>query len=354
MAWQDRHYYRDRGNSPTNPLMWLFAGSVPLFTVFGIRVRMHASMLLLIVLGLATSGMQGGLGVSNAMIGSLVLFTIVLLHEFGHCFAARWVGGEANDILMWPLGGLAYCDAPRRPWPQFVTAAGGPMVNVMICLLAIGLLRVINWRQPIQFNPLTGQIEGENWFLVIVYLRWINAISLALLLFNLLPLFPLDGGRLLQSVLWRWLQYYRATLITCVVGMVGSVLMAMYGITMFGSWYGMILIVIGINCFMTCYQLRLQLKAAGPWEFQDDSTDYSAAMWQPEERRRKSRKLSRRKVRRLRRQAQRDEAEQARIDAILSKVSSNGMHSLTWRERRALRKATERQRRREVEVSREL
>src|SRR5579862_47844 len=126
MAWQDRHYYRDRGNSPTNPLMWLFAGSVPLFTVFGIRVRMHASMLLLIVLGLATSGMQGGLGVSNAMIGSLVLFTIVLLHEFGHCFAARWVGGEANDILMWPLGGLAYCDAPRRPWPQFVTAAGGP------------------------------------------------------------------------------------------------------------------------------------------------------------------------------------------------------------------------------------
>src|SRR5215469_2963925 len=107
MGWQDRHYYRDQGSS-SNPLMWLLSGSVPLFTAFGIRVRMHASMLLLIIIGLATSEMSGGMGITNAMTFSLVLFSVVLLHEFGHCFAARWVGGEAHDILMWPLGGLAY------------------------------------------------------------------------------------------------------------------------------------------------------------------------------------------------------------------------------------------------------
>lgn len=352
MGWEDRHYYRDRG-SPSNPLLWLLSGSMPLFTVFGIRVRMHASMLLLIVIGLATAGLPGGMGVVNALTFSVVLFGIVLLHEFGHCFAARWVGGQANEILMWPLGGLAYADAPNRPWPQFVTAAGGPLVNVIICLMTAGLAWTIAPRHPhIQFNPLTREFDIPTLLTVSFYLWWIYTISWGLLLFNLLPIFPLDGGRLLQTLLWFKLGYYRATLIACFVGMIGSVLMVMYGITSFGSWYGLVLIFIGVSCFMYCYQLRAQLKAAGPWEFQDEGVDYSASMWKPDEPR-KSRRLSRRAVRRLRRQQQEEEAEQARIDAILAKVSAHGMHSLSFFEKRALRKATERQRRREVELTRQ-
>jgi hypothetical protein len=97
--------------------------------------------------------------------------------------------------------------------------------------------------------------------------------------------------------------------------------------------------------------MRAQLKAAGPWEFEDDGIDYSAATWQPEVPTRKHKKLSRRAKRRLRKQAEREENEQSRIDAILAKVSAKGMHSLTWGERRALRKATERQRRQGIEVS---
>ena len=352
MGWQDRHYYRDKGSS-SNPLLWLFSGSVPLFTAFGIRVRMHASMLLLIILGLATAGMQGGMGIGNAMTFSLVLFSIVLVHEFGHCFAARAVGGEAHDILMWPLGGLAYADAPNRPWPQFVTAAGGPLVNVAICLICAIVLAAMNWHHPdIPINPLSKSFILPDG-LVAYYLWFTFVISWGLLLFNLVPIFPMDGGRLLQTLLWFKLGYFKATLIACVVGMVGSVLMAMYGLTAFGSWYGLVLVLIGANCFLICYQLRAQTKAAGPWEFQDDGIDYSASLWQPEEAGRKSRKLSRRAVRRLRKQAQNDETEQARIDEILAKVSAHGMHSLTWLEKRALRKATERQRRREVELSRE-
>jgi hypothetical protein len=101
--------------------------------------------------------------------------------------------------------------------------------------------------------------------------------------------------------------------------------------------------------------LRAQLKAAGPWDFQDeDGTDYSASLWTPEQDKpRRVKKLSRRAVRKLRRQQQAEEAEQAQIDAILAKVSAHGMQSLTWSEKRALRKATERQRRREVELSRD-
>lgn len=356
MAWQDRPYYRDQGRSSGNPLAWIFAGSVPLFTAFGVRVRMHASMLLLIVAALAMSGLDGPAAVQNTMAACVVLFVIVLLHEFGHCFAARWVGGEANEILMWPLGGLAFADAPRRPWPQLVTAAGGPLVNVAICLLIWGVSWLISFHHVhLIVNPLTRDVElptmGRIHLYVWMYMWWIFAISWGLLLFNLLPIFPLDGGRILQALLWFKLRYYRASIITAVVGMVGSVLMVMYGITMFRSWYGMLLMCIGVSCFMTCMQMRAQLKAAGPWEFEDDGIDYSASLWHPDDHPKKHKKLSRRAVRRLRRQAQQEEQEQAQIDAILSKVSANGMHSLTWLERRALRKATERQRRREIEVS---
>jgi hypothetical protein len=140
-------------------------------------------------------------------------------------------------------------------------------------------------------------------------------------------------------------------MITCIVGMIGSVLMAMLGITNLGSWFGLMLIFIGASCFMTCFQLRAQLKAAGPWEFEDDGIDYSASLWQPETQSKKHRKLSTRAKRKLRKLANREEQEQLLIDAILAKVSAKGMHSLTWHERRALRRATERQRRQEIEVS---
>src|SRR5579864_8907425 len=100
MGWQDRPYYRDRQPSSGNPLMWLLTGSVPLFTVFGVRVRMHAMMLALIILMLLLSPTSWGLGVQHTITLVSVLFAIVLLHEFGHCFAARSVGGEANDILL--------------------------------------------------------------------------------------------------------------------------------------------------------------------------------------------------------------------------------------------------------------
>ena len=334
--------------------MWIFTGSVPLFTAFGIRVRMHASLLLLIVMSLATAGMRGGLGIANAMTGSVLLFTIVLLHEFGHCFAARRVGGDAHDILMWPLGGLAYADAPNRAWPQFVTAAGGPAVNVVICLFTGAALALLNWQEASNFDiplNLLRILHPPYASFLGFYIWWTFTISWALLLFNLVPIFPMDGGRLLQTLLWFKLGYYRASLIASVVGMVGAALMVMYGITQFGSWFGLLLIFIGASCFLTCYQLRAQLKAAGPWEFQDEGVDYSASMWQPERPKRK--RLSARTIRRLRRQAEEEKLEQERIDAILAKVSAHGMQSLTWTEKRALRKATERQRQREVELSRD-
>ena len=154
MAWQDRHYYRDQSGGTGSGLWWFLYGSVPLFTAFGIRVRAHASMVLLIGLTMLFSATEGGMGVWNAMTFSTILFGIILLHEFGHCFAARSVGGEANDIMMWPLGGLAFADAPKRAWPQFWTAAGGPLVNVALCVISSIGLRLLVRGQSVPWNPL--------------------------------------------------------------------------------------------------------------------------------------------------------------------------------------------------------
>src|SRR5580658_4826229 len=141
MGWEDRSYYRDRSGATGSRLLWLLNGSVPLFTFAGIRVRAHASLILLIALELAI-GQLGAPAYTLALrVASMgMLFLVLLLHEFGHCFAARWMGGSADDILLWPLGGLASADPPHRAWPTFVTVAGGPLVNVLICAVTGGLL----------------------------------------------------------------------------------------------------------------------------------------------------------------------------------------------------------------------
>jgi len=355
MGWEDRPYYRDRPPSDGNPLMWLLTGSVPLFTAFGIRVRAHASLLVFIVLVLLL-GWGRGSSVQERVQSMTVLFGVILLHEFGHCFAARWTGGSADEVLLTPLGGLAMTMARRKPWPMFVTVAGGPLVNVIICLVCgIGIYLI--WG-IFPFGPwVWGEIRdgSPGWFQLSNYLFLIYAISYALLVFNLLPVFPMDGGQMLQAVLWKPLGYYRSMLITVNIGLVGSVLMAMVALAGFRGLAGGLLLFIAINCFITCLQYRQLLRAEGPWGFQEeDSVDYGASLYgsaTATHTRRQSR-FSRWSAARAKRRAREEQAEQAQIDHILAKVSAHGMHSLTWREKRELHKATERQRKRDLETGR--
>src|SRR5262249_10605656 len=93
----------------------------------------------------------------DACVFMLLLFFAVLLHEFGHCFAARGVGGEATDVLLWPLGGLANVEVPHRAGPPFLVAAAGPATNVLLALLCVLALLCLgeNSVQP-AWNPLPG------------------------------------------------------------------------------------------------------------------------------------------------------------------------------------------------------
>jgi stage IV sporulation protein FB len=352
LGWEDRPYYRDRPAGGGNPLMWLLTGSVPLFTAFGIRVRAHASLLVIGVLVLLL-GWGPGSTFEHRITSITMLFGIVLLHEFGHCFAARWTGGTAEEILMTPLGGLAMAYARRRPWPTFVTVAGGPLVNVIICLICgAGLFFTIGWWPlgPFQFTGAYREVSS-SFASISLYLFWIYSISYFLLLFNLLPVFPLDGGQLLQSMLWPKFGYYKSMLWSVNIGIGGSVLMMMVGLATFGTvGGGMLLIFIGISCLMNCLQMRRMLIAEGPWGFSDeDSYDFGGSVItaNPKTSTRKANKAAKR------RQRLEDEAraEQEQIDGILAKVSATGMQSLTWLEKRALKKATQRQRERDAELS---
>jgi Zn-dependent protease len=342
MGYQDRHYYRDSDSGAGSPLMWLLTGSVPLFTVFGIRVRMHSSLLILITLVLVF-GLGQGFTWQDRLQSMSVLFFTVLLHEFGHCFGARWVGGEADDILMTPIGGLAFARPPHRWLPSLITTIAGPAVNVVICLICgTTLYALTGWLpwNPLRFAPIG---DFESWLNVWRWAFWIYQVNFMILCFNLLPIFPMDGGRMVQEILWPFVGYYKSMKIACVTGMFGGAVMAAVGLAS-GSLF---LTLIAISGFITCVQMRRALLAAGPEEY-SDVTDYSAAYDPYPRPKRRSRWAAKRAMKLAR--AEREERQ--RIDEILAKVSAHGMHSLTWLERRALRKATAHQRKRDEEMSR--
>src|SRR5207248_2026466 len=121
----------------------------------------------------------------------LALFTVVLLHEFGHAFACRSVGGRADQIVLWPLGGVAFVQPPPRPGAVLWSIAAGPLVNVLLLPATLALRLgggVLGWAQS---SPDLFQ------FAEVVF-----GINLLLLLFNLIPIYPLDGGQIVQALLW--------------------------------------------------------------------------------------------------------------------------------------------------------
>lgn len=356
MGWEDRDYYRQqRPSTGSSVLNWILFGSVPLFTAFNIRVRAHA--MLIIFMGLIlVFGLGFGSTVASRVQFVTALFGVVLLHEFGHCFAARWTGGQANEIMMTPLGGLAMTMARRRPWPTFVTVAGGPLVNVVICIVCSILLYIMIGIAPLTPGQFVGTfsdklLRNSDLLQVAGYLFFIHAISYGLLIFNLLPVFPMDGGQLLQSILWKPMGYYRSMVLALNIGLVGSVIMMMVGLATFGSLGGGLLLFIGLSCLMTCIQTRRAVREAGPWAFSDEDSpdygDFGGGGYGGGVGLLKERKTQDRARKKAERQAESEAEEQKRVDEILAKVSASGMNSLSRSERNYLKKATENQRKRD-------
>lgn len=211
------------------------SGSFRLFRFAGIDVFLHWSWLL--VAGFQVSYRQHAYTSPLWNIAEyLALFGIVLLHEFGHSLACRQVGGQADQIVLWPLGGIAYVAPPHRPGATLWSLVAGPLVNVVLLPLLMLLGLVLSRTGALQPGS-----DAAAWL-------WaVGAINVVLLVFNLLPIYPLDGGQILRSLLWFGIGPRRSLLIASGVGLLGVV--GLVGLAFWWShlWLGVIAAFLGIN-----------------------------------------------------------------------------------------------------------
>lgn len=212
-------------------------GSIHLFRLAGVDLYLHWSWFVVALIEIENRQGRYSSVLWNVL-EYLALFLIVLTHEFGHALACRQVGGTANRILLWPLGGVAYVDPPQRPGATLWSIAAGPLVNVAlmpVLFAAFMASRSLGWAasMPDAYR----------------FLRAVLAIDIGLLVFNILPIYPLDGGQILRSLLWFPLGRARSLQVTTILGMVGIV--AFFGLALWeGSiWLGAIGVFMLMNCW---------------------------------------------------------------------------------------------------------
>lgn len=159
----------------------------------------------------------------------LALFLIVLLHEFGHAFACRQTGGRADRIVLWPLGGVAFVVPAPRPGAYLWSIAAGPLVNVLLFpLLTFVLVMAARLHWGIAHRDLYN----------FVFALW--AMNTGLLVFNLLPIYPLDGGQILRALLWFRIGPIRSLKIASVVGFGGAILFGVAAYLARSIWLGIL------------------------------------------------------------------------------------------------------------------
>jgi stage IV sporulation protein FB len=184
--------------------------SFPIGVVKGTVIRIHLTFLLFLIwIGVSHYAQGGQRAAVEGLLFITLLFACVLLHEFGHVFAARRYGVQTPDITLLPIGGVARLERiPEKPSEELVVALAGPAVNVVIAallFLVLGGLPSMDDGTQVQ-NPGVGLLGR---------LAWVN---ITLVVFNLIPAFPMDGGRVLRALLAYRLGYTRGTRIAAGVG----------------------------------------------------------------------------------------------------------------------------------------
>jgi len=225
-------------------------GSIRLFRFKGIDVFLHWSWFLLAVFEI-----NAGIGkysfVGWNVVEYLALFLIVLLHEFGHALACRQVGGRANQIMLWPLGGVAYVDPPPRPGATLWSIAAGPLVNVALVpvfMLLVTVSRAAGWAYAM---PNVYEL-----------LRSILFIDVVLLVFNMLPIYPLDGGQVVRSLLWFVMGRARSLMVATLIGFVGVAGLIVLALRIGSVWFGVLSAFILLNCWGGLKQSLALLRLA--------------------------------------------------------------------------------------------
>lgn len=225
-------------------------GSIHLFRLAGVDVNLHWWWFLV-----AFYQLRGGPGIYSSIVWKileyLALFLIVLTHEFGHAMACRQVGGTANQIMLWPFGGVAYVDPPQRPGATLWSIAAGPLVNVALAPILLGA-------------AFAGRAAGLHSTMPdLSHFLWMVAyINLYLLAFNILPIYPLDGGQILRSLLWFVLGKARSLMVATVLGFIGIAGFIALAIWWRELWLGLISVYLLLSCWGGLQHARQLLRQA--------------------------------------------------------------------------------------------
>ena len=324
-------------NQRENPLFW----SVSLGSWFSTDVRVSWYFPLLWLVFVIKFGFAYGSAIEG------VLLVSVLLHEFGHVFGARQTGGQADEILIWPLGGLAFVQPARNFRSQFLTVAAGPFVNLAICAATLPQVLSTTYSSSC-WNPFVLPIPAELFgkeplsdLMVITFsLNWMA------LVLNLVPALPLDGGQMVRAILSARMGPFAGAEWAAKVSIVAAICLGLIGV-----FAKELMWLFGLGIFLVLMAMQ-ELQRIQFGEMVEDSEfgyDFSqgytslersapatqeprVSIWQRWKRQREEE--------RRRKETQQEQEAEAQLDAILAKLHAGGMTGLSPHEKRILERAS--------------
>jgi len=347
--------YRDYDQSPGMQLLRFLMRTFRVGSLFGVEVRMYWTAAILMPLlfwsWVAPFAETAAEELTLAGIGTVFLFVIIWTHEMGH-IACGWRHGIRTDLItLSPLGGLAHMNAPApTPRAELQIALAGPAVHL--------LWLAVFWPLQLVVPDRFAEVDGWTFAPLQYTLDFLVGTNVALLLFNLLPIFPLDGGRSFRALLsMRW-HPNRATMWATTVGFVGAGILIVLGLSR-KDYQSAIPIIIGITCIQACInerrtarhaliydeRLRRELWESDPDAWKSASAAVARDLTRPA---RRPGVFARWRARRADRRAEAaraaDLALNREVDEVLERVHQVGMTGLSDRDKAVLKRAAERRR----------
>ncbi len=334
---------------PIDFMRWAF----PLFRIFGIPVRMHWFLLIIIVGRIVQEWTRGGAwGLEWMTITMVILLISILFHELAHCWMGIRLGGHAESILLWPLGGLASIDHTGRPAEQIKISGIGPLSSFLLGGICLGILlstgapwswAYLNpWDQWWPHDKLQAGVGMTTMYYVRGFLLHAVKLNLLLGVFNLvIPAYPLDGGQVLFSFLSLRYDRVRAATILSSISMPIGIVMGVWGI----AQEEFNLILIGAWILIEAFQLRYLVRIGGLEHhpaFGRGGREFDYMPDRPKKKGWFARWRENRARKAMAREAEQDAALRAKVDAVLDKVTREGIGSLSPAEKKILDDASRR------------
>ena len=322
----------------------------------GVQVRLHVFFLLFAVLAVPTRNegpVAAGQWYLLTALGLLLAST--LIHEIGHCLAARYLGSNPDQIMLWPLGGLVPVCPSQDPQREWLTAMAGPVINLLICVFLAPVLLLTHHAQLLSFTlPPVEAGDAFSWPLVVALAFWLNWM---LAIVNLLPAMPLDGGRALRAILWQRFDYRSAVLQVAWAAKLTALGLVVAGWLLSGT-YPFIWVGFALFALLLWFSARQEADKVLDSDSDDGLFGYDfsqgyTSLERTYEAGRKPRPgmlrqwIDNRRDEKLRRQREVEIQEDLRVDDVLARLHELGVDQLSEEERALLNRVSHRYRNRE-------